>query len=290
MWPPRSSDLRIQELTGNGEELSKPDDVHAALRAGGYVGSIDDMWKQHLEALGITSTAEPFTTSIAIASWDAETVFVGFFNGANGATAATEETERHTIGFGGTAHLDTTIKKFGTASVQFDGNSDYVTGLGNLTDFEFAAGNFTMECHAYAISESGSQAYLNISDSATDRAVQIVNINGTLYCQWSTNGTAWSFHSFGDAGMSTATWYHIALVRNGTALTMYVDGSSIGSADDWTGVTIHDVEAATLSIGAADVNGTPTQFMNGYIDNVRITKGLARYTANFTAPTAEYES
>lgn len=67
VWPPRASDLRIQGLTAGGPEASKPDDVFAALRAAGYVGSLDDMWKQHLAALGITDTSEPFTTSISLA-------------------------------------------------------------------------------------------------------------------------------------------------------------------------------------------------------------------------------
>jgi len=65
VWPPRSSDLRIQELTGAGIQASKPGDVFAALRTAGYVGSLDDMWKQHKVALGITDTSEPFTDSIA---------------------------------------------------------------------------------------------------------------------------------------------------------------------------------------------------------------------------------
>ena len=68
VWPPRSSDLRIQELTGNGPEASKPDDVFKALRASGLTGSLDDMWRKHLAAKGITHTGEPFTDSIAFAS------------------------------------------------------------------------------------------------------------------------------------------------------------------------------------------------------------------------------
>lgn len=65
VWPPRASDLRIQDLTGAGPAASKPDDVFNALRNAGYTGSLDDMWKAHLAAQGITDTSEPFTDSLA---------------------------------------------------------------------------------------------------------------------------------------------------------------------------------------------------------------------------------
>jgi len=65
IWPPRSSDLRIQELTGAGPEGSTPDHVFAVLRGEGYLGNLDEMWKQHLAVKGITDTSEPFTDSIA---------------------------------------------------------------------------------------------------------------------------------------------------------------------------------------------------------------------------------
>ena len=66
VWPPRSSDPRIQEMTGAGPEGSTPDHVFDHLRSLGYTGSLDDMWQQHLDALGITDTSEPFTDSLVI--------------------------------------------------------------------------------------------------------------------------------------------------------------------------------------------------------------------------------
>lgn len=65
IWPPRSSDLRMQALTGAGPEGTKPDDVFDALRALGHTGSLDDMWHKHLVSLGITDTSEPFDVDIA---------------------------------------------------------------------------------------------------------------------------------------------------------------------------------------------------------------------------------
>jgi hypothetical protein len=64
VWPPRASDPRIQEVTGLDASGSTPDAVFDALRAAGYTGSLDDMWHQHLAALSITDTSEPFEDPI----------------------------------------------------------------------------------------------------------------------------------------------------------------------------------------------------------------------------------
>jgi hypothetical protein len=61
VWPPRASDLRIQDIAATG----KPDAVFAAFRGAGYTGSIDDMWKQHKAVLSVTDTSEPFTTDLS---------------------------------------------------------------------------------------------------------------------------------------------------------------------------------------------------------------------------------
>lgn len=61
VWPPRASDLRIQDIAASG----KPDAVFAAFRNAGYTGSLDDMWKQHKAALSVTDTSEPFTTDLS---------------------------------------------------------------------------------------------------------------------------------------------------------------------------------------------------------------------------------
>lgn len=69
VWPPRASDLRIQEITGAGPEGSTPTHVFNSFRTAGYTGSLDDMWKQHLAALGITDVSEPFNGSLALSSF-----------------------------------------------------------------------------------------------------------------------------------------------------------------------------------------------------------------------------
>ena len=79
------------------------------------------------------------------------------------------------------------------------------------------------------------------------------------------------------------TWTHIAAVRNGNTITLYIDGTADGTADV-TGDTMNAV-IQTLKIGDYTTAGD-LEFL-GHIDDLRITKGKALYTANFTAPTSE---
>lgn len=82
-------------------------------------------------------------------------------------------------------------------------------------------------------------------------------------------------------GMSNGTWNFIAAVRNGSTITVYVNGSSIGS---YTGITgSFSPTGATAFIGQfSGVGYSP----DTYLQDLRITNGVARYTANFTPPTA----
>ena len=86
---------------------------------------------------------------------------------------------------------------------------------------------------------------------------------------------------YANASVTAATWHHCAWVRNGTSFKMFLNGSAVTS-----GVTISGAIAdstATLNIGR---NGDNIEYLTGYLDDVRITRGYARYTANFTPPTA----
>ena len=86
------------------------------------------------------------------------------------------------------------------------------------------------------------------------------------------------------SGMSVNNWYHLALVRSSGTTTIYVNGTSIVST-----ATVVNLFNATCSliIGYNPIGGTP-DYVYGYIDELRITKGYARYTANFTPPTAAF--
>jgi len=90
---------------------------------------------------------------------------------------------------------------------------------------------------------------------------------------------AWIFENSFAHTLNINTWYHIAVTRQGTQLKCFVDGNQVGSTiTDSTNI----ISTEPFNIGRG-YGGTVTT--NSYIQDVRITKGLARYTANFTPPT-----
>jgi hypothetical protein len=95
-------------------------------------------------------------------------------------------------------------------------------------------------------------------------------------------GITWDYQIA--SGMVVNTWYHVALSRNGTSMRIFVNGSQGGT----TQTTSQSYEFTTTStaIGSAGA----TFYLNGYIQDLRITKGLARYTANFSVPTLAFQT
>ena len=91
-------------------------------------------------------------------------------------------------------------------------------------------------------------------------------------------GTSQSTH--GSLVPSIDTWYHVAYVRSSGTTKLYIDGTEIISVADTTNYT-----DTNFTVGGWYSN---SYLLNGYIDDLRITKGVARYTAAFTPPTAAF--
>ncbi|NBS61526.1 MAG: LamG domain-containing protein [Microbacteriaceae bacterium] len=176
----------------------------------------------------------------------------------------------------GNAQVSTSIVKYGTGSMYFDGSGDWLI-IPYSQNINFGTGNFTIEGWFY-LSSFANQYYVLggtwTTGSSDEWLVQIEN-NGTMRFLTSA-GT-----SFYTAGITTGTWYHFAAVRNGSTVTLYVNGSSVGS---YTNSNSIGSTSKTLYIGVQN-NGAAWPW-NGYIDDLRITKGVARYISTFTPPPA----
>jgi hypothetical protein len=184
----------------------------------------------------------------------------------------------------GNAQISTAQSKFGGGSMLFDGNGDglFVPPSQNPN---FGSGNFTIELWIYYNSLTGAQTI--ISNGYTTPVT-----NGWLV-QTGTGDGKFNFYkqtspttvvlvvADGGSAMSAGVWYHMAIVRNGTTTTIYRNGTSVGSATD---TTTYTATAANFYVGGGTSTGFNGGFFNGYIDDLRITRGVARYTANFTPP------
>ena len=212
-------------------------------------------------------------------------------DGTNGSTTFTDSSSsNHTITAYGNAQISTTQSKFGGSSMYFDGSGDYLTAPVD-SSFEFGTGDFTVECWLYLTNNTGYRPIVLLGNGASGGPSTILYSAWYLYYFSSTglsfyrfDGTSTSYNF--STTLSTNTWYHIAVSRSGTSLRCFVDGTQVGSTVT-TSLSYNKVNNDNLHIGRSRTgsNGNTINYLNGYIDDLRITKGLARYTSNFTPPT-----
>lgn len=206
--------------------------------------------------------------------------------GANNGTTFIDSSDNNfAISVFGNAKTITAIKKYGNSSMYFDGTGDYLT-LADNGAFDFNTGDFTVEAwvNPAAFPSDGNSIAAGIGPTNGDWAF-VLNSATTL--RWGRNWAAWDLTTSG-VTFATNTWYHVAVARSGTTLKIFVNGVERASA---TNSTAYNITNASLAVGARQFTTNALSagyFFNGYIDDLRITKGVARYTANFTPTTTGY--
>jgi len=218
--------------------------------------------------------------------------------GTNGSTEILDSSSNaHVVTANGNAQISTTESKFGGSSLYFDGSGDYLSVADN-NDFELGSGNFTLEAWVYLTGYSANYsgnyiAVILAKDSGSTGRSFTFAISGTASSWTSVSVTLFASTSplvlvgnTGSFNFSLNTWYHVAAVRSGTSVRLYVNGNDVGGGTNSTNTAS---TTTSLIIGAEDpfyqAQGFAYYFP-GYIDDLRITKGVARYTANFTPPGA----
>ena len=197
-----------------------------------------------------------------------------------------DATGRNVIETVGNAQVDTTTFKYGTGAMEFDGVSDYID-IPASPLFDFGTGDWTMECWFNTTSTTTDTFFrrMIMLDGPTGNATN--NPQLTISSDGYVNG--WT--QTGDVDLRSSTgfndgnWHHAAFVRDGGTLRLFVDG--VQSATVATTATFSP-NSGSPRPRIGNYNGSTGQGdWDGYIDDLRITKGIARYTANFTPPTAE---
>jgi hypothetical protein len=178
----------------------------------------------------------------------------------------------------GNAQISTSVKKYGTGSLAFDGAGDRLVARGNPA-FNFGSGDFTVELWLYLNSVSANQWIVGPDDTSTfPWAFQTV---GTAI-RFISNNAANDFRPTSFT-LTTGTWNHFAVTRSGSTMRWFTNGTLNGSQtySNSIGSDTINLQMGTTGSGSGDP-------LNGYIDDLRITKGVARYTASFTAPTTAF--
>lgn len=212
------------------------------------------------------------------------------FNGADGSTTFTDETGK-TWTPTGNAQIDTAISRFGGGSGLFDGNNDYLTAT--HADFALGTGDLTVEMWHYRIgnTQAGSSADSTILDARTAEPSNQM----FLTVRGSTTATPRRFELY-VGGSSRAfspnnsvpntSWCHLAWVRASGTSTIYINGSSTGGTT-WADSTNYSATTLRIAGRFAALSGD-FRSLNGHLDEFRITKGVARYTGNFSPPMSPF--
>lgn len=198
------------------------------------------------------------------------------FDGSDGSPTFTDESGK-TWTRSGNAQIDTAQSKFGGASGLFDGTGDYLSTTAT-PDFDFGTGNFTIDFCFRPTSIGTGYPFIFTTQGTGGYKIGFDNQKSYLGFE-SSAGIALS------ANFSNNTWAHVAIVRNGNAIAIAKDGI-FGASLDATGDSINtDGTLAVLGRAYTTVND---YYFIGHIDEFRISKGIARWTANFTPPTHAY--
>ncbi len=229
-----------------------------------FTGYISDARVVNGTALYTANFATPTSTLTAVTN----TQFLENFTNAG----IVDVSEHHNLIGYGAVQINTTTVKYGTGSIRFNGTTDYLWD----TYKESLLGDWTIEGWFYCAASGVQQTliFFNGGGSSTSginiwqsTANQLVIDNGAVGQAAFTGGT-----------IPINQWAHIALVRSGTTTSGYINGTFVGS-NTFTPST------GIVAIMIGKYNNVSNFYFNGYIDDLRITNGVARYTANFVPPT-----
>lgn len=207
-------------------------------------------------------------------------------NGANNSTEFTDTSPLpKAITAVGNAKVSTAQSKFGGASLYCDGNGDALT-IPNHADLLFGSGDFTIECWVYTTMASQQGGYPRVlakGDYLTSGGWNLVYFksSGLVY---------FDIYAGGDIALglpcgtvADSTWAHIAITRSGSAVYSFLNGVKQTEGTNTTNLNASDL----VVIGGTSSLATGESFA-GHLDEIRYTKGVARYTADFTPPSSPY--
>ena len=191
-----------------------------------------------------------------------------------------DQTSKNNLLTAGSTQISTAQYKFGTGSMYFNGSTDYITTAGTSQLLLFGTGAFTIE---HWVKFTATTAYINsIGDNShfttTNNFLFMWNYAGAGRLSfWINNGVVCSTTN----AYNNDAWHHVAVTRSAAgAITIWVDGVA-----DGTGTNSAAIGTGSLIIGN---QAQMTRYWAGYIDEVRVTRGYARYTSAFTAPALSF--
>lgn len=206
-------------------------------------------------------------------------------NGTNGSTTFTDNGDKSlTPTVTGNAQISTAQYKYGTASAYFDGTGDYLVYSTGKDYFNLFNSNFTIECWIRPSSVTGARVIFSKRANTSTFGGFIFQLNGNkLNIVATKDESTWGISLDSTSTLSTNTWYHVAATRLNNTFKIFINGTEEGSQ------TVADFVVSSNSdnmvIGAGSAAGG--QEFSGYIDDLRIIRGVSLYDSTFTVPSSE---
>jgi len=239
-----------------------------------FTGNISNMRIVKGTAVYTSNFAPPTENLTAIANTSLLT--------CQGSSIVDASTNAHTFTVTGDA-ASVNSNPYGTEKVMtFDGSGDWVIVSDNSPDFGFGTGDFTIECWINPTTAGSQDVFSMLSNLNTAPHLYIDPSSRLVYYHTGSariTGTA----------LTTNQWQHIAVCRSSNSTKLFLNGSQVGStySDTSNYGTSNPCVIGSFYNSGSIVGGANS--MQGYIQDARVTKGLARYTSNFTPPTALLE-
>lgn len=288
-----SSSASIAALYINGVQQQTPANFgNTFVGTGLFIGSNGDgsePFQGYIDDLRITkgisrypAAFNPVKAPFAPKSIGMETAFdpyAGYviaqlrMEGTNGGTTFVEDTGK-TVTRVGTPTTSTAQTKYGSSSAVFNGTTDYLS-LPAAASNAYGTGDFTMECWCYQTARASIAMLFSQGSNAGNTGIACyINASGTIVV-----GSHTAQYINSTSTLPLNTWNHVAVVRVGTVLSLYLNGLLVGTAPNSINFTDQQ-----LYVGQS---GELIYYFTGYIDDVRMTKGVARYLGPFVPPTAQ---
>ncbi len=194
----------------------------------------------------------------------------------------------HIITANGIAHHEVDQKKFGSTSIYFDGDSDYLT-IPDSDDWIFGSDDFTIDFWVYTDSLTEHIPFCGQIVDNTNRWQTVWNNTGILQF-YSTISSSVSASYDWPWTPTVSTWHHIAYVRDGIILLCIVDGIVLTPTihTPISSNSLNDL-SVVCSVGRGRLGGS-WHYAIAYMDEIRISKGIARWTDDFTPLSHPYGS
>ena len=206
-------------------------------------------------------------------TFDTDCKLMLHYDGSDASTTFTDSSaSAHTITVTGNTQIDTAQAKFAQSGL-FDGSGDLLTTPAS-SDWTFGTGDFTVDF--WVRFSSLPSTSIDFIGQGPENNKWELRRDGAGRLQWNFSGSAVAQANWSP---SIDTWYHIAVGKSSGTTNLYVDGTSIASGSDSNNYSLND---------AVEIGYLGNAYINGWFDEMRVVKGTAVWTANFTPPVSAY--